>query len=159
MFRVLFVCDTDTSLAPLAAAMFNRLILTADLARRLQAESAGAFPGQTPRPVDHRVLALAKEHELDLAACRSRDVESLALNSFNLILGMNVDIFWRLKQLCVDLHPAPQIQVFTEYSGQLGLREAADPLLGEIGFNEAYEVLERTLEKMLRELKKRIGAE
>ncbi len=158
MFHVLFVCDTDTSLSPLAAARFNELICGANLSSRLSVESAGAFSGQAPRPVSARILALAEKHRLDLHSHRSRNVESLDLGAYNLILAMNIDIFWRLKKLCAKLNPAPEIKVFTEYSGQLGLCEAANPLLGEISFDEAYEIIEKTLQIMLRELTKRISA-
>jgi hypothetical protein len=55
---------------------------------------------------------------------------------------MNEDNFWHVKQLDPGID-ASRLKLLMEFTLQLGLREMPDPLVGEIKFEEACEVLEK----------------
>jgi protein-tyrosine-phosphatase len=99
------------------------------------------------------MLRLAKARGLDLSAHRSRQLEALELSDYTLALAMSEDDFWHLKALAKEKYCKIRINLYQEYSGQLGLREVPDPLLGEISFEAAYLVLEQTAKKLVRPIR------
>lgn len=149
---LLFVCDTNISLSPLADACLQRVAAEAGLAGQINSSSAGAFAGSTPRSLDRRIKEIAEARELALPPGPSRGLDLALLQAQDLIVVMNENNFWHIKHLWPDI-TADTMRMLMEFSGQLGLREMPDPLQGEISWQEAYELLDKTTGQLLDELR------
>jgi len=152
MIRVLFVCYTNTSLSPLASAIMSKLVARDGLSREIFVDSAGSHPGGGPRGVERRAAAFAKEHGLDVEHHKTKAVSKEDPQNFDYILVMNEEIFWHIKSLSSEDSKA-SLQLFTEYSGQMAIREVADPVLGESEYEEIFDFMERVCSLFLDELK------
>lgn len=136
--------------------VFAQLLSQEGLLDRITVDCAGTHPGKTPRKPDRRIERLAAQRGIDLSGIVSKPVDSESVKKFDLILVMNEDNFWHLKSLCPEESSSPRVQLLMEYSGQLGQREIPDPLMGEISFEEALDILEKVAGKLLEELKSKL---
>lgn len=155
MISVLFVCSTNTSLSPLAAEIFRRLVTDAGLDTHFSSAGAGSHPGNSPRPIDRLTRQVAERNGVVLPEQQSRQVTAADIKGSTVIICMNEENFWSVHSLAelskLDLPPM-KLRLLMEYSGQLGLRELPEPLFGEISYDEAYDKLRRILPRVLAEL-------
>jgi len=156
MISVLFICDTNITLSPLAAAILRRASLDAGIADKLKIQSAGAHPGLSSRPVDRRIIKLCKEKEIPLAETTSREVTSDDVNNFDLLIVMNENNFWHIKSISPQVS-STKLKLFMEYSKQLAIREVPDPLMGDASFEEVYKILLSVCDALLERISKQFS--
>ena len=149
--RVLFVCSNNFSRSPLAAAVFNALVESAGVRQYFIADSAGAFAGQEPRPVERRTTEFARRHGIDLSSHRTREVIAGDFGQFDHLMVLDQDAYWFLKDMEGRVEES-KIRRFVEAFGDLSLEEIADPVLGQASFEKTFELIEKGVRHLLREL-------
>ncbi len=145
---VLFVCDTNITLSPLASACFLLHTQKAGLEPSFRIESAGCFAGKTQRSIDRRMKKIADEQELFVPVTTSRNVDRELIEGKDLVIVMNDENFWHIKRITPEI-TSDHLRLLMEFSGQLGIREMPDPLQGDISYQEAYELVFKVTGKML----------
>lgn len=140
---VLLVCHANRCRSPIAAVLLRRLLAGQPDAVGWRVESAGlhAVPDL---PATQWVCQVADEAGLDLSRHRSRSVDDLKLDDFDLILTME-EI--QAEALAAE-YPALAVRI-RPFSSLVGLRaNVADPTLD--GGLEAHRALLRLLERYLK---------
>ncbi|MCB0319663.1 MAG: hypothetical protein KDD60_01985 [Bdellovibrionales bacterium] len=149
MNRILFICSTNTSLSPLAVAIAQNMLATE--ASLLTFHSAGTHAGKTARTATHTAIEYARLLGIDLASHRSRQISQEMINESQLVLCMSEEQFWFVKDE-FNISKNVQLRMITEFSAQLGVREIADPLLGECTYDYAVEWLTKSLQGLFQHL-------
>ncbi|MCB0352055.1 MAG: hypothetical protein KDD64_00970 [Bdellovibrionales bacterium] len=134
---VLFVDDTDTSLAPLTAAYCRSLAQEYHLSRSVQIDSAGSHAGKATRSVPSDLLRFSIQQGLSLEAHRSRQLEAEHLQARTLVICMREDNFWFVRNLWTE-ELTGEVRMFSEWTTQLGMRELPEPLYGEVTYEKAF---------------------
>ncbi|MCB0330737.1 MAG: hypothetical protein KDD70_13780 [Bdellovibrionales bacterium] len=143
ILKLLFVCDTNTTLSPLMKEIFWRELGQRKIQHRFELDSAGTHIGQFERGIERRMGLLAEQHGFDLSHHAVRAVSPADLNEKNFIFTMSESTFWDISDLAEGEEFSAQLELLLQHSGQLGIREVADPLFGEISFEDAYNLLEK----------------
>jgi protein arginine phosphatase len=94
--RVLLVCDGNTCRSPMAAAIARQI-----LGASAHVESVGLEAGDGLPPTKHAVTVM-EEMGIDISKNRSRDIESINLTVFDLVIAMTPVIAQRLVEIGVD---------------------------------------------------------
>jgi protein-tyrosine-phosphatase len=99
--RLLFVCIGNTCRSPLAAAVASAL-----LGSRVHAESAGIT--ETGRPAASEAIAVLQERfGIDLLTHRSRHIDEVTLDQFDVLIALDPVVYAPLRELCPV--PPPEI--------------------------------------------------
>jgi protein-tyrosine phosphatase len=152
MYRVLFVCSTNFSRSPLAAALLRARLKQVNLSGKIIVDSAGAFPGFEPRNPERRTCELARAHGYDISGHRTREITQEDFAIADLIVVLDDDTYHHLRKLTEHTANAGKIRRFVEYFGDLSLTDLGDPVLGQIGFEEMFDILEKGVEQLARSL-------
>ena len=126
----------------MAEVLFKQKLLEAGMTDDWTVESAAAW-GRAGEPATENARQVAAENGLDLYSHRSQRVEDLDLNSFDLILVMQVGHQEGLRAEFPDL--AERIHLLSQMSGQP--YDVRDPAGGNIEtYRWTWDEIERLLE-------------
>ena len=139
---LLIVCDTNLSLSPVLERMLQQRA-----PQELTILSRGSHCGAS-RSVPPICLSPALEIGIDLSSHHSVQLTQGCLSSVTHIYTMNENNFWFSKSLLQEESNIP-IDLVTKTLDNLGLREIADPLMGEQSFEEAYTLLAKCADAIL----------
>lgn len=148
--RICFVCQGNIIRSPLAKNLFIKMAEEAGLAGRFQVDSAGTddyHMGQSP---DGRMLRVAIRHGLTYDG-RARQFQYPDLDRFDLILAMDTSNRSDLRYLANTPEQRARIHLLREFDpmGGPGI-SVPDPYYGAAdGFEEVYQVIERSVRGLL----------
>ena len=148
MLKLLFIDDTDTSLAPLISGIFALEAKSAGVSDSIQISTAGCFAGINSRPLERRIAKLAQEKGISLPEHSSQTLKVQDIESNDLLVVMNEANFWHIKDLSPEVD-GNKVRLLMEFTEQLGLREMPDPVQGQIDFLEAFTILEKSSKPLL----------
>ena len=151
-FRILFVCLGNICRSPLAEGVFRRVAAEAGVADRFEVDSAGTGPWHVDEPPDRRMRDTARRRGVPIDDLRGRQVSAADLRDFDLVLAMDRDVLHDTLYLAPDAD-APHVRLFREYDPEPGDYQVPDPYYGGPGgFDEVFEIVERTARAMLERL-------
>ncbi len=149
--KVLFVCLGNICRSPLAEAIFKHKVKERGLEHQIEADSCGTSNYHIGDNPDPRTIANAKKNGVSINHCgRQLSVEDI--ESFDYILAMDSSNFSNIHRLLKDEKHKPKIQMMRDYDPQ-GKGDVPDPYYGgEKGFQEVFDILDRTMDRFLDKL-------
>ena len=150
---VLFVCTGNICRSPTAEGVFRHFVREADLAERVEVDSAGTHAYHTNEPADRRANAAAERRGYSLADIRARRVQDKDFDTFDYIIAMDRDNLALLTEQA-DAEHHHKIRLFLEFaSGHED--EVPDPYYGgAAGFERVLDLIEDASRGLLGTLQK-----
>ncbi len=155
---VLFVCLGNICRSPLAEGVFAHLAAQRGMADRFAVDSAGTAGYHVGEGVDRRSRAVAAAHGIRLEGA-ARQVSAADVDRPGVVVAMDASNLRFLKGLASKRSRA-EIVLMRDYDAVEPGAGVPDPYYGGPGgFEEVYEIIERSCRALLDELAKRTGAE
>lgn len=124
------VCMGNICRSPTAEVVLRHKLRDAGLHWYIEVDSAGTHAYHVGAPADDRSQAHALRRGYDLAAKRSRRIEAVDFEQFDLILAMDRENFETLRDACPPEYHA-RLKLLMDYSATPGRRrEVPDPYYG-----------------------------
>ncbi|HLF89612.1 MAG TPA: low molecular weight protein-tyrosine-phosphatase [Anaerolineales bacterium] len=151
--RILFVCLGNIVRSPLAENMFRHLAAQAGLAGRYEVDSAGTGAWHIGESPDSRMRRLAAQRGLEYDG-RARQFTARDFEHFDLIVAMDEDNRANLIYQARSQTNKDKIHLMREFDPQGSPQsEVPDPYYGGLrGFEEVYEIVERSCRGLLESL-------
>ncbi len=150
---ICFVCLGNIVRSPLAEHMFRFLAEKAGVAEKYEIDSAGTGSWHLGESPDSRMRRVAALHGLVYDG-KSRLFTEADLNRFDLILVMDHENFAAVNSMARDEQQMAKIRMLREFDPQAnGYLAVPDPYYGGVqGFEEVYQIIERSVGGLLAEL-------
>ena len=154
--KVLFVCLGNICRSPLAEAIFKHKARARGLESRIFADSCGTSNYHIGDNPDPRTISNAKRNGVTIDHCgRQLSVEDI--EQFDYILAMDESNYKNIQKLVADEKHKPKIQMMRDYDPK-GKGDVPDPYYGgEQGFQEVFDILDRTMNSFLDKLTTRLN--
>lgn len=147
---VLFVCLGNICRSPLADGIFRKRVEEADLADRFEIDSAGTGNWHVGERPDQRMRRTARRYGISLDHQRARQVGPEDFDEFDHLFAMDRDNLDKIEQAAEEHDATAEIHLFRDFDPDPGDGEVPDPYYrGQDGFEEVYEIVERTCEALL----------
>lgn len=157
--HVLFVCLGNIVRSPLAENMFRHLAAQAGMAEAYEVDSAGTGAWHVGESPDHRMRRVAAQRGLVYDG-RARQFSPRDFDGFDWIIAMDQEN--RAALLAQARNPSDQekIHLMREFDPFGGANaEVPDPYYGGLrGFEEVYDILERSCKGLLEVLQRERSA-
>jgi protein-tyrosine phosphatase len=154
MLKVLFVCLGNICRSPLAEAIFKHKLKERKLEDFIFADSCGTanyHVGDTPDP---RTIANALKNGVVIDHC-GRQLSAQDINDFDYILAMDNSNYRNILKIIETGNDDTKVRLMREYD-PLEKGEVPDPYYGgEKGFQEVFDILNRTIDAFLDHLEKK----
>ena len=149
--KVLFVCLGNICRSPLAEAIFKHKLKERGLETQIEADSCGTSNYHIGDNPDPRTIANAKKNGVTIDHC-GRQLSVDDLEDFDYILAMDSNNFSNIHRILKDEKHKPKIQMMRDYDPQ-GKGDVPDPYYGgEKGFQEVFDILDRSMNEFLDKL-------
>jgi len=126
--RILFVCLGNICRSPLGEGILRQRATERGLSHLVETESAGTGGWHQGDPPDHRSIAVAKGHGIDISTQSARQLRLEDFTAFDLIFAMDRDNLRNLVRLAPHDSSA-DIHLFMDFvSGTM--RDVPDPYYG-----------------------------
>ena len=156
MSKILFVCLGNICRSPLAEGILKSKLRSLDLSHEIEVDSCGTGNYHIGEQPDPRTLANAHENGIKLDH-QARQFVREDFDRFDYILVMDRSNLQNVKKL----------DPLEDYTGKLYLMREFDPLGkgkdvpdpyfgGERGFQEVFDILDRSIDRFLEEVKLRV---
>jgi protein-tyrosine phosphatase len=166
--RVSFVCSGNICRSPLAEGIFKHQVQQAGLSEQLHIESFGIGPWHVGESPDRRAQLTAQRHGLRLTS-RAQQWQPRDFARFDHVLALDADVADYLRRLAPTEPDRRKVRLLREHDPALDhsrVREqpAADDLDvpdpyygGPEGFEDAYQMIERSGARLLESLREQGG--
>jgi protein-tyrosine phosphatase len=153
MTRICFICTGNIVRSPLAEKLFRHLAGEAEVGHKYEVDSAGMGPWHVGQPPDARMLRVAARHGFRYDH-RGRQFQDRDFDRFDLLVAMDAENRDELLYLARSPEQEGKIRMMREFDPYGGPRlSVPDPYYeGSEGFEEVYQVLERSVTGLLEAL-------
>ncbi len=152
-FKLVFVCLGNICRSPTAEGIFIHKVREAELEDYFYIDSAGTAAYHVGESANSRSQATANKHGINLPS-KARKFEYADFEEFDLILAMDSENHKNIKDLDRKDRFSEKIKMMREFDPQPGNGEVPDPYYGgPEGFENVFNVLARSCETLLEELK------
>ncbi len=157
--RICFVCTGNIVRSPLAEHLFQHLIQQASLDQKYQVGSAGTIEYHVGQPPDERMRRVAARHGL-IYTGRARRFHPEDFDKYDLILALDRENLRDLQAMAPDEQAKAKIHLLREFDPYGGPRQSVpDPYYEGIeGFEEAYQIIERSVKGLIKKLEEEQGS-
>lgn len=157
---VLLVCLGNICRSPLAEGVLSHQLEKAGMGDQIYVDSAGTGAWHVGQGPDTRSILVAKKNGISLSGL-ARQVRLEDFFDFQLILAMDRENLEDLKKLESDIGSEADIRLFREFDPlHDGGLDVPDPYYGgPKGFDQAFEMIERTSVALVRHLHKKVTSE
>ena len=150
---VLFVCLGNICRSPLAEGVFRHLVAEEGLEEHFVIDSAGTGAWHVGERPDRRSVEVAAAHGVALPG-HARQVTREDLDRFDRVVAMDRDNLEALRALAPGGGNGARIHLLREYDPAGDGDEVPDPYYGgPKGFEEVYQMVRRSCERLLDELR------
>ena len=147
--KVLFVCLGNICRSPLAEAIFKHKVNERALADYIEADSCGTANYHIGDQPDPRTIANARKNGVKIDHC-GRQLCVDDFTKFDYILAMDKSNFNNILRLPDAGKFAAKVKMMREFDPISKGGEVPDPYYGgEQGFQEVFDILNRTMDKFL----------
>ncbi|HEX2127775.1 MAG TPA: low molecular weight protein-tyrosine-phosphatase [Solirubrobacterales bacterium] len=155
--RILFVCLGNICRSPTAEGVMKQLVADAGLQSEIEVESAGTGGWHVGHPPDERATGAAAARGIELLG-EARRVIRRDFDDFDLLIAMDRSNRDALLALAPDAEARRKVFLLREF-GEGAARDVPDPYYGgEEGFEHVLDIVERSCEALLEEVRERIAA-
>lgn len=155
-YKICFVCLGNICRSPTAEGIFIQKVKQAGLENYFYIDSAGTAAYHVGEPANSKSQATANKHGVHLPS-RARKFEYADLEEFDLILAMDSENYRNLRDLDRKDRFSSKIKMMRDYDPEPGDGEVPDPYYGGLqGFENVFQVLDRSCEQLLNSLKERV---
>jgi protein-tyrosine phosphatase len=152
--KVLFVCLGNICRSPLAEAIFKDKIKRRGFDSWIEADSCGTSNYHIGDTADPRTIANAIRNGITIDHL-GRQLCVDDLNDFDYILAMDSSNHVNILRLADSDQHKNKVQLMREYDPH-GKGDVPDPYYGgEKGFQEVFDILDRTMENFLKHLEEK----
>jgi protein-tyrosine phosphatase len=150
---VLFVCLGNICRSPLAEGVFRHLVSEAGLEDDFEIDSAGTGAWHVGERPDHRSIAVAARHGVDLPG-RARQVTRDDLTHFDRVVAMDHENLRALEGMGGGSNGQGRIHLLRDYDPEGTGGDVPDPYYGGTdGFEVVYQMVRRSCERLMEELR------
>lgn len=140
------VCLGNICRSPLAEGIMREKIKAHNLSWEVDsAGTSGWHEGNLP---DNRSIAVAKNHGIDITNQRSRKLEKLDLDKYDLVVAMDSTNYSDIIRLADSETQKAKVRLILNYAYPNENRAVPDPYY-EGGFEKVYQMLEESCEKIV----------
>lgn len=155
-FKICFVCLGNICRSPTAEGIFINKVKQAGLELFFYIDSAGTAAYHVGEPANSKSQSTANKYGIHLPS-KARRFEYEDLESFDLILAMDSENYRNLSSLDRKGLYAEKIKMMRDFDPQKGDTQVPDPYYGGLqGFENVFQILDRSCEILLNELKSHI---
>ena len=153
MKRIMFVCSGNICRSPLAHRVFEHHLREARVDDQFHVESSGVGSWHVGEEIDSRMRSTARDHGLHISH-RARQLSSSDLQEYDLILVMETSHKRQIERQTRDPEIREKIRLFREWDPKGGPGAGVpDPYYGgDSGFEEVYQMVDRTSRALLEDL-------
>lgn len=149
MIKILFVCLGNICRSPLAEALFVKKLQEKQLLDEVEVDSCGTVGYHIGEPPDHRTVANAKMNGMVLDH-KARQFDKSDFRKFDYILVMDNSNKQVVQRLDEANQFAAKIFLFRDFDNNGKGQDVPDPYFGgEEGFQQVFEILDRTTDNLL----------
>jgi len=150
---LVFVCTGNICRSPSAEAVLKQRLHEAGLSELVDVSSAGLGGWHVGNDADHRSLATLRSRGYDLAHA-ARQVKKAWASDYDLFVAMDTGHLMELRSLM----PGADVRLLREWDPH-GTGNVPDPYYdGQDAFDEVLDIIERSCEGLVEELRTRLGA-
>jgi protein-tyrosine phosphatase len=152
--RILFVCMGNICRSPTAEGVMRRLLEDAELADRVEVESAGTGGWHVGEPPDERATLAARRRGVTLEGA-AQQVRPADFRRFDLLIALDRSNLRELLALAPDEDAAEKVRLLREFDPAAdGDLDVPDPYYGgDRGFETVLDMVEAACRGLIDELR------
>ncbi|MDX1638917.1 MAG: low molecular weight protein-tyrosine-phosphatase [Balneolaceae bacterium] len=155
-FKICFVCLGNICRSPTAEGVFQHLVNKEGLEAYFEIDSAGTSAYHVGEAANSKSQQVANKHGVQLHS-RSRKFEYSDLEYYDLVLAMDHDNLRNVQNLDRKNRFGHKIALMRDFDRRPGDGAVPDPYYGGMqGFENVFQVVKRSCESLLEELKQQI---
>lgn len=152
MISVVFVCTGNICRSPTAEAVLRAKVADAGLSNEILVSSAGLAGWHEGADADRRSLAALRARGYELRH-RAQHFQISWFDEHEIFVAMDSGHFAELR----SLGPNAEVRLMREWDPR-GNGSVPDPYYDDNGFEEVLDMIERSCDGLLEELRSRLGA-
>lgn len=153
--KVLFVCMGNICRSPTAEGVFRHLVREAQLAERIETDSAGTHAYHVGEPPDTRAMATAERRGILLHDLRARKVTAEDFALFDYVLAMDRANYAALEEICPP-GAESRLHMLMDFAADYPEQDVPDPYYGgATGFERVFDMVEVAAQGLLEEIRRR----
>jgi protein-tyrosine phosphatase len=147
---ILFICMGNICRSPLAEGIFQHKLSQRGVEHKYMVDSAGTGNWHAGDLADSRMRATALSHGIDLKS-RARQVTKLDFKKFDMLLAMDRTNYLVLLDIDKSETYSERVYMMRAFDPDIHQElDVPDPYFGgDNGFEEVYQMLERSCENLL----------
>lgn len=156
-YKIVFVCLGNICRSPTAEGVMQHLVNERGLQPYFYIDSAGTSAYHIGEPANSKAQKVANERGFELKS-RARRFEAEDLDEFDLILAMDRENYENILALDINGDYSDKVKMMREFDPKADNdAEVPDPYYGGMdGFNNVFDIVQRSCENLLNELEERI---